>query len=156
MVDGTLKMMLLGGVGSTASVFGGIRSYVGSSWKAVSLSGRNQNKLQQCGVYQASTLFLNETSNNLDYSNMDTLKSAIRTLHIQGNADEFLNTVTGRDDKLFKRKVLNRCIELVDAKARKKNIYVWRGKSNEFKEGNEKWYYFPKLQETDYLSKRVD
>ncbi|AEW45272.1 hypothetical protein MHC_02030 [Mycoplasma haemocanis str. Illinois] len=156
MVDGTLKLVLISGVGSATSVLGGFRNYVGSSWKAVSLSGRNQNKLKQCAVYQASTLFLNEQSNNIRYGDIEVLKASIRTLHVQGSADEFLNTVTGRDDKLFKKTVLRRCVQLVDARVRNKNIYVWRGKSTEFQEGNEKWYYFPKLQETDYISQRID
>ncbi|AEG72680.1 hypothetical protein MHF_0404 [Mycoplasma haemofelis Ohio2] len=142
--EGTLKMALLGAVGSAGAVAGGIRSYVGSSWKAVSSTARTNWKLRSCTIYKARGFNAQFTKD----------RASINDITYVGDAESFLEGIKG--ERLFKKAVSNRCVELFDRRSPKKNIYVWRGSSTEFKDGDEKWYYTPILQHTDWLQKGLD
>ncbi|AEW45174.1 hypothetical protein MHC_01540 [Mycoplasma haemocanis str. Illinois] len=142
--EGTLKMALLGAVGSTGVILGSVRNYVGHSWKAISSTGRINWKLGGCTIYKASGF-------NFEFTNE---RAAIREITYIGDAESFLQEIKG--ERLFKKAVSDRCVELFNKKLPRKNIYVWRGSSTEFKEGDEKWYYTPSLQHTDWLQKGLD
>ncbi|CBY92304.1 hypothetical protein HF1_02960 [Mycoplasma haemofelis str. Langford 1] len=138
--EGTLKMVLLGAVGSVGAGIGGFRNYLGSSWRAVSKTGRTNWKLRSCSIYEAEGFNLVLTKEG----------AHVRSIKYSGDAEEFLSGINRRVDKKFKKDVTDRCVSLFDRKIKDKNIYVWQGKSDKFELGNEKWYYTPILQK-DWL-----
>ncbi|AEW45123.1 hypothetical protein MHC_01285 [Mycoplasma haemocanis str. Illinois] len=142
--EGTLKMILLGVVGSVGAGISGFRNYLGSSWRAVSKTGRTNWKLRSCSIYKAEGFNLILTKEG----------AYVKSIQYQSDAEEFLNGINSRVDQTFKKAVTDRCVSLFDRRAKDRNIYVWRGKSDKFELGDEKWYYTPILQK-DWLSEAL-